>query len=376
MTDTTVNSSGSQARPKDPRIGMSVGPLTLPQWKTLWLGVGVLAAVIAPFMLESYYVFQATQALIYAIAIVGLNLLTGYNGQFSLGHSTFFAIGAYSTAIMMNTFEMGFYSTIIPAAAITFVFGFLFGLPALRLDGLYLALATFALATATPQLLKYEPFAVYTGGVQGLDAFKPDSPVSFLDNDQWMYFFVFVIMILMFWLAKNIVASRTGRALIAIRDNPLSAKTMGVNSAMFKSGVFGVSAMFTGVAGSLSAVVIEFVAPESFLFTLAVLLLVGSVLGGVASIYGALFGGAFILLMPNISESMTGMLDGVVNSPEGLTWAVYGILLIAAVYLMPGGVAHLVQMYTRNSVVKGMGYAVRWAVITIVLLAVIALLFL
>lgn len=375
MTDTTMNHSGA-ARPQDPRRSLSVGGLSLPQWKTLWLAVGLAVAIIAPFVLESYYVFQATQALIYAIAIVGLNLLTGYNGQFSLGHSTFFAIGAYSTAIMMNTFEMGFYSTIIPAAFITFVFGFLFGLPALRLDGLYLALATFALATATPQLLKYEPFAVYTGGVQGLDAFKPDSPFSFLDNDQYMYFFVFLIMILMFWIARNIVYSRTGRALIAIRDNPLSAKTMGVNSAMFKSGIFGVSAMFTGIAGSLSAVVIEFVAPESFLFTLAVLLLVGSVLGGVASIYGALFGGAFILLMPNISESMTGMLEGYVNSPEGLTWAVYGILLIAAVYLMPGGVAHLVQVYTRNSVARGMGYAIKWAVITVVALAVIALLFL
>jgi len=375
MTDTTMNPSGA-ARPQDPRRSLSVGGLSLPQWKTLWLAVGLAVAIIAPFVLESYYVFQATQALIYAIAIVGLNLLTGYNGQFSLGHSTFFAIGAYSTAIMMNTFEMGFYSTIIPAAFITFVFGFLFGLPALRLDGLYLALATFALATATPQLLKYEPFAVYTGGVQGLDAFKPDSPFSFLDNDQYMYFFVFLIMILMFWIARNIVYSRTGRALIAIRDNPLSAKTMGVNSAMFKSGIFGVSAMFTGIAGSLSAVVIEFVAPESFLFTLAVLLLVGSVLGGVASIYGALFGGAFILLMPNISESMTGMLEGYVNSPEGLTWAVYGILLIAAVYLMPGGVAHLVQVYTRNSVARGMGYAIKWAVITVVALAVIALLFL
>lgn len=375
MTDTAMNSSGA-SRIEDPRSNLSVGGLRLPQWKTLWLIVGVVIAVIAPFMLESYYVFQATQALIYAIAIVGLNLLTGYNGQFSLGHSTFFAIGAYSTAIMMNTFEMGFYSTIIPAAFITFAFGFLFGLPALRLDGLYLALATFALATATPQLLKYEPFAVYTGGVQGLDAFKPDSPIGFLDNDQYMYFFVFVIMIFMFWLARNIVYSRSGRALIAIRDNPLSAKTMGVNSAMFKSGIFGVSAMFTGVAGSLSAVVIEFVAPESFLFTLAILLLVGSVLGGVASIYGALFGGAFILLMPNISESMTGLLDGYVNSPEGLTWAVYGILLIAAVYLMPGGVAHLVQVYVRNSVRRGIGYAVRWAVITLVILAVIALLFL
>jgi len=371
MSDATMNTSG-KAHPEDPRNSLAIAGMSLPNWKRIWLIIGALVAVIYPFYMESYFIFQATMAFIYAIAIVGLNLLTGYNGQFSLGHSTFFAIGAYSTAIMMNQWDMSFYWTLVPAALITFAFGFLFGLPALRLDGLYLALATFALATATPQLLKYEPIAVYTGGVQGLDAFKPDPPAwSGLDGDQWMYFFVFFVMIIMFWLAKNLVASRTGRALIAIRDNPLSAKTMGVNSAIFKSGTFGVSAMFAGVAGSRSAVVIEFVAPESFLFTLAVLLLVGSVVGGVASIYGALFGGAFILLVPNLSESAAGMLEGVVNSPQGLTWAVYGIFLILAVYLMPGGVAHLVQVYVQRSVARGMGYALTWGGVAAVVMGIL-----
>lgn len=372
MSDATLNSGG---RPVDPRTKMAVGGIALPQWKNIWLIVGFALALIAPFVLESYNVFQITLAIIYAIAILGLNLLTGFNGQFSLGHSTFFAIGAYSTAIMMDQWDMSFYATLIPAALITFVFGFLFGLPALRLDGLYLALATFALATATPQILKYEPLAVYTGGVQGLDAFKPDSPVSFLNTDQWLYFFCFAIMILMFWLGRNLVKSRTGRALIAIRDNPLSAKTMGVNTSMFKAGVFGVSAMYTGIAGSLSAIAIEFVAPESFLFTLAVLLLVGSVVGGVASIYGALFGGAFILLIPNFSESVARMLEGVVNSPQGLTWAIYGFFLIGAVYLMPGGVAYMMHVFAQRAVVRGLGYVAQMVAITAVVILAIGFIF-
>lgn len=344
MTDATANSRVRGSRPTDPRRQLAIAGITIPVWQKSLLLAGLVFAIFAPFYLESFQLYQFTLAFIYAIAIVGLNILTGYNGQFSLGHSTFFAIGAYSTAIMMDQWDMSFYATIVPAALITFAFGFLFGLPALRLDGLYLALATFALAIATPQLLKYEPFAAYTGGVQGLDAFKPDSPVAALDSDQWMYYVVLVVMVIMFFFAWSLVHSRTGRALIAIRDNPLSAKTMGINSAMFKSGAFGVSAMFTGVAGSLSAVVVEFVAPESFLFTLAVLLLVGSVIGGVASIFGAIFGGFFILMIPNFSESLARSLDGIVNSPEGLSWAVYGIFLILAVYLMPGGVAYLVQV--------------------------------
>jgi len=352
MTDTTSMNASQRVpktRPADPRRSMAIAGIPVPAMQKGLLIIGFIFALFVPFIVESFQIYQFTLAYIYAIAIVGLNILTGYNGQFSLGHSTFFAIGAYSTAIMMDQWDMSYYSTIIPAAIITFIFGFLFGLPALRLDGLYLALATFALAIATPQLLKYEPFAEYTGGVQGLDAFKPDPPAwSGLDSDQWLYFVVFVVMLIMFFLAWNLIHSRTGRALISIRDNPLSAKTMGVNSAMFKSGAFGVSAMFTGVAGSLSAVTVEFVAPESFLFTLAVLLLVGSVIGGVASIFGAIFGGFFILLIPNFSESLARSLDGIVNSPEGLSWAVYGIFLILAVYLMPGGVAHLCQLLIRK----------------------------
>ena len=128
--------------------------LRLVVWNRFWIIAGLAVAAVLPWFLEDFTVFQVTQALVYATAILGLNLLTGYNGQFSLGHSAFYAIGAYTAAILMDRWEVAFYWTLVPAGVVCLVSGFLFGLPALRLEGLYLALATFALATATPQILK------------------------------------------------------------------------------------------------------------------------------------------------------------------------------------------------------------------------------
>ena len=313
----------------------TLGGLTLAAWRKLWLAVGIVVALVFPFLLGDFEVFQLTQALIYAIAILGLNLLTGFNGQFSLGHSAFYAIGAYTAAIMMDQWAVPYYWTIIPAGAVCFVAGFLFGLPALRLEGLYLALATFALAVAMPQILKYEPLEHWTGGVQGIDLDKPVAPLGLpLSDDQWLYFFTLIVAVIMYVCAWNLVRGRPGRAMIAIRDNPIAAKTMGVNTAIYKSVTFGVSALYTGVAGALGAIVIQFVAPDSFTFILAVSFLVGLVIGGVASIPFTIFGGLFILYVPNWANEIS----------DGLAWAVYGVMLILAVYVMPTGAAGLLRL--------------------------------
>lgn len=330
---------------RNPADMLQIAGIEMVSWRRIWLVAGLVIAIALPFLFEGFTVFQLTRALIYAIAILGLNLLTGFNGQFSLGHSAFFAIGAYTTAIMMDRWEVAYYWTILPAAAVCFVAGFLFGLPALRLEGLYLALATFALATATPQILKYEPVAKFTGGVQGLDVFPDDSPVSFLSNDQWWYYFTLVVALIAFLVAWNLVRGRTGRAMIAIRDNPIASKTMGINTALYKSLTFGVSAAFTGVAGALEAIVIQFVAPDSFTFLLAVSFLVGLVVGGIGSIPGAIFGGLFILLIPNWADQIS----------QGLSWAIYGLFLIGAVYVMPAGAAGLVRLVTMRLAKKPSG---------------------
>ena len=289
---------------------------------------------LCPFVLSNFQVFQLNLMLIYAIAIMGLNLLTGFNGQFSLGHGSFYAIGAYTAAILMDQSGVSYVWTLPAAGLICFASGFLFGLPALRLEGVYLALATFALAVATPQMLKLSVFEHWTGGVQGIVILKPDAPFGLpLSQDRWLYFFTLAVGLLLYGAARNLVASRSGRAMMAIRDNPLAARSMGVNVALYKSLAFGVSALFTGIAGALGAIVIQFVAPDSFTFSLSVALFVGLVVGGVGWLPGALVGGAFIVIVPNVAEDFS----------KGLSGALYGVILILLIYLMPTGAGGLIR---------------------------------
>ena len=297
-----------------------------------------------PFVLKGFFVFQLTLVMVYGLAILGLNLLTGFNGQFSLGHSAFYGIGAYTAAILMEQFDLGYYWTLPCAGLVCFVVGFLFGLPALRLQGLYLALATFALATAMPQILKFQPLEPLTGGVQGIVILKPDPPPGVpLDADQWLYFFTLAVLLIMFACAKNLINSRTGRAIMAIRDHPIAAASMGINTALYKTLTFGVSAFYTGVAGALGAIAIQFVAPDSFTFLLSVSFLVGLVVGGVGSIPGSLFGGVFVLFVPNIAERVS----------TGLAGAIYGVILLLVIYVMPAGAAGFVRYAAARVSLRG-----------------------
>ena len=294
------------------------------------LGIAfVLAAALAlPLLVSNFRLFQFTQVGIYAIALLGLNMLTGYNGQISLGHGAFYAVGAYTAAIMIDRWQVPYPLTIVAAGVVCLVVGFLFGIPALRLEGLYLALATFALALAVPQILKY--FEHWTGGSQGIVLSKPNPPWGLkISPDQWLYVFTLAILIVLFVLARNLLAGRTGRAIIAIRDNPIAAQAMGVNTALYKSLTFGVSAAYTGVAGALSALVIAFVAPDSFDVFRSITFLVGIVIGGLASIAGAVFGALFIQFVPNWAQDIS----------KAAPWAIYGVFLIVFMYVMPRGIA-------------------------------------
>jgi branched-chain amino acid transport system permease protein len=313
----------------------TIAGFSVKTWGRAAVIAGLLLALLLPLAIKGFLVFQLTLALIYAVAILGLNLLTGFNGQFSLGHSAFYGIGAYTAAILMDQADLAYYWTLPAAGAACFIVGFLFGLPALRLEGLYLALATFALAIAMPQLLKSTPLEPWTGGVQGIVILKPEAPFGLpLNSDQWLYYFTILTAALMYACAVNLVRSRTGRAIIAIRDNPIAATAMGVDIALYKSLTFGVSALYTGVAGALGAIAVQFVAPDSFTFNLAIALFVGLVIGGVGSIPGTLFGGLFVLFVPNIAEEVS----------KGLAQAVYGVILIAVIYVMPSGAAGFVRL--------------------------------
>jgi branched-chain amino acid transport system permease protein len=298
------------------------------------IGALLIAACALPFVLQNYQIFQATMVLVYAVALLGLNLLTGYNGQISLGHGAFYAIGAYAAAILMDRFGVPYWLTVPAAGALCLVVGFLFGLPALKLEGLYLALATFALGMALPQLLKYKHLEAWTGGVGGLVLMKPEAPYALpLNSDQWLYLFVLAVTVLMFVVARNLLRGSVGRAMMAIRDHAMAAETMGINNALCKSLTFGVSAMYTGVAGALGAIVVQFVAPESFTIFLSITLLVGVVVGGLASISGAFYGAVFIQFIPNIAQ----------NISKAAPWAIYGVILIALMFVMPTGVAGAIR---------------------------------
>jgi len=307
------------------------------KWAAL---VALFAALCAlPFLLSNFSVFQLTLVMAYAIVLLGLNMLTGYNGQISLGHGAFYAIGAYVAAILMDHYGVPYWMTLPAAAAVCLVAGFLFGLPALRLEGPYLALATFALAVALPQLLKYKALQPWTGGVQGITLVKPDAPFGLpLNPDRWLYFFSLAIAIGMFFLGRNLLRGRIGRAMVAIRDNPIAAEAMGIDIALYKSLTFGVSAMFTGVGGALGAIAVQFVAPDSFNVFLSIAFLVGVVVGGLATVQGAVYGALFIQFVPNIADRIS----------KAAPWAIYGIMVILFMYLAPGGVASFVHYVSRR----------------------------
>jgi branched-chain amino acid transport system permease protein len=310
------------------KLGIKVPPRpAVAVWR--WAGTAILiaGAVVLPFTLSNYHVFELTQVMIYAIAVLGLNILTGYNGQISLGHGGFFAAGAYTAAILMHRYGVPYWATLIPAALVCFALGMLFGLPALRFEGPYLALVTLAMAVAMPQLLKY--FDDWTGGKQGLVLTKPMPPPGLgIDRDRWLYLLVLLVLLVAIRIAANLLNGRTGRAFVAIRDHPIAAAAMGIHTARYKTLAFGASTLFTGVAGALAAIVIGFVAPESFTLFLSLSFLIGSAIGGIATIGGAIIGGFFIEFVPNIANDIS----------DAAPWAIYGLTLLLFMYVMPRGV--------------------------------------
>jgi len=299
------------------------------------VAIVVVAACLLPFVLSSYRVFQFNLVLVYAIVLLGLNILTGFNGQISLGHGAFYAIGAYVAAVLMDQWGVPYWATIPVAGIVCFVAGFLFGLPALRLHGHYLALATFALGISMPQILKYKGLEQWTGGVQGIVILKPDAPFGLnVSQDQWLYLFTLFVALIMFLLAWNLLRGRVGRAMVAIRDHPIAAEAMGINVAAVKTLTFGVSALYAGVGGALGAIVVQFVAPDSFVALVSISFLIGIVIGGLASISGVIYGALFIVFVPNIADEIS----------KAAPWAVYGLFLLAFVFLAPKGVAGFVQI--------------------------------
>jgi branched-chain amino acid transport system permease protein len=312
-----------------------------------WLWAALILLALLPVigggtdLIGNYGFLQLSLIVVFSIAVLGLNLLTGFNGQISLGHGAFFAVGGYTAAILMFHVGVPYWLTLPAAALVCFVAGYLFGLPALRLEGHYLALATFGLAIAVPQMLKYRHIEGLTGGVMGLQLDRANAPFGLpLTPNQWMFLVTLAVAIVMFWIARNLLDSRSGRAMRAIRDHPMAAETMGINNAHYKAVTFGISALYTGVAGALFTIIFEFASPDNFRFELSIAILVGAVVGGIASLPGAVIGGVFVQVIEKYADSAARQLSSLLHLPiEVEPWTIYGIALILLVYFMPMGIA-------------------------------------
>ena len=311
----------------------------------------------APFILDDFRTRQLATAGVWIVAAMGLNILTGYNGQISLGHGALVALGAYVAAMLMDgTTQMSFVDSspwpfwlaILMAGFVTAFVGFFLGFPALRLSGPYLAIATLALAISFPSVMrKYDQF---TGGSEGIRPPPLQAPgaLDMLDRIDWLYFVALGGALLMLLLAWAILRGPLGRAFIAVRDSEVAAEAMGVNVARTKVTAFTISAFFAGVSGGMYTQVVGFISPDSITLFRSITLLAAVVIGGLASILGSVIGGtAFIFLpadAPDLVAQIPGLDVGVVEKAPG---AIQGLVVILVMLLMPAGAAGAVQRLQR-----------------------------
>ena len=352
------------------------------------VGVFVLAALalfLLPRLISDFRAQQFAYVAIYFVALLGLNLLTGVTGQISLGHGAFMLIGGYTTAILMSnqdpplelfghafTNDLRDIWTIPLAGLVAGLVGFLFGFPALRLTGLYLALATFAIAVAAPAVVK--KFNGFTGGGGGINLFDLETrtksksetdPVTFESRElgvdifginiptfnDWLYYLCWTIALVMFGGVWLLMRGRFGRTLRAIRDSELAAASSGVNLARYKTLALGISAFYAGVAGSLLAIATTFVNPDTFPITLSIFLLVGVVVGGLGSLWPLVFGAIFIHFMQIEWAQRTEaaipdflpFLGDIDTDAPGAPAVAFGVVLILIMLALPGGVAGLIR---------------------------------
>ena len=312
--------------------------------EALSYSLGLIAVLFLPALLSlvpgialSYVMYLISLGLIYAIVALGLNLLIGFAGQFSLGHAGFFAIGAYTSALFTSRLGVPFILALIAAGLFTAGIGFLLGLPALRLSGPYLAVATLGFGLAVPQLIVW--LGAWTGGSSGLHSLPlasiPLGPLSIVfSTDQDYYYLALAMLILLTIYATNVVGSHTGRAFMAIRDSELAARAMGVNLVRYKTTAFALSAFYAGLAGSLYAHLIHGISPEDFTVLLSIDFLTMIVLGGLGSVSGALLGAFLLTFLQNALTRLP-----VVSDFKNLYIVVLGVILILTITFFPQGVA-------------------------------------
>jgi len=295
--------------------------------------VAVVAALLAlPSIADNYILHVMARLFVYVLVALGLNLLVGYAGQVSLGHAAFFAIGAYTAAVLAESAQWSFVPCVLAAAGVTAVVGYLLGLPCLRLSGLYLAMATLGFTLIVQEMLLQ--LAVITHGSEGMSV-KPATILGLkFDSDYRKYYLLLVVTIGMLLFARNLVRGRTGRAFLAIRENERAAEAMGVNLAQYKTIAFAISALYTGLAGALSAFLVGFLDPQEFSFFLSIQFITIIILGGLASLLGSVLGAGFLIILPELLAGLD-------------VWQalVYGVIMVLTIIFMPFGLSGAIRRY-------------------------------
>lgn len=324
----------------------------VPVFPAAWLVLLGIVLVVFPFLhtwpffsefISKFRTFNATMFAVWLLVVLSMNLLTGYSGQISIGHSAVVLVGAFTAGILSDQYNVPIPLAIALAGLFTGVAGgIVIGIPAVRLSGPYLAIATFALVISLPQILKIEVFTRWTNGALGIRVREVQPPAfvdRFLDQAEWLYYVTMataVFMTIVFW---NLTHSRIGRAFIALRDSEIGAEQMGVNVPLYKALAFGLSSLYAGVAGGLFFMVQAFVGPESLGFADSILFLVAIVIGGLGTVLGSVFGALFLTFQGEAIDR----LGDVFAQARNLRGVIYGGLLIITVLLFPRGIAGSVR---------------------------------
>ena len=299
-----------------------------------WYSLLMLALLAAPWVVAEYWLAQMTFVMIYAVAGLGLMLLAGFTGQFSLGHAAFLGVGAYTQAVLTNA-GVPFPIALIGAAALSAAVGYVVGLPALRVKGVYLGMATLSFGFIVEEVLaRWESV---TGGNAGKHIKAPDVFGWKADTGVGFYFVCLVIVVICTLLILNLLRSPTGRAFVAIRDSEISAQSMGIQLSHYKTLSFAISAALAGVAGALYAHKLQFISPEQFNILQSIDLLLMIVIGGLGSVHGVFLGAIFLITMPQVIALGKDYLPATIGQAPGLQGLVYGVVLVAFVLFEPMG---------------------------------------
>src|SRR5215210_45635 len=306
--------------------------------RRLWVGLLVVACLGVPLLLSSYMVYLMSLIAIYSIVAVGLNILMGYAGQISVGHTGFFAIGAYTSGIAMLHLGLPFWVALPLAGLVSAGIGFLLGVPALRLSGFYLAVATLGFGIAVPLIILNTESV--SGGHMGLNPPRPTAFGFRFASDLSYFYLTFAILVLLVAVACWLLQTKAGRAWVALRDNETAAQAMGINLAYYKTLAFAVSGFYTGIAGALNGHLITSIHPEGYTFTQSIQFLTFIVVGGMASIPGSIMGAVFLTIAQQV---LSFGFPGLESRFKDLPAIMYGLFLIVCIMFLPGGLAGIVE---------------------------------